>query len=123
MDKLASDLGLQKVGWIFTDLVAEDVRKGTVKHLRDINTHFLTAEECILAGQLQNQHPSPCKLSSNGKFGSKISTVVVSGLFSSIAFICLILNLSFSNLFAILVNKVTIYFITLILKSLVILAI
>lgn len=79
VDKLAADLGLQKVGWIFTDLVAEDVRKGTVKHLRDINTHFLTAEESILAGQLQNQHPSPCKLSSNGKFGSKFSTVVVSG--------------------------------------------
>ena len=57
------------------------MRKGTVKHLRDINTHFLTAEECILAGQLQNQHPSPCKLSSNGKFGSKFSTVVVSGMF------------------------------------------
>ena len=45
VDKMASDLGLQKVGWIFTDLVADDVRKGTVKHLRDINTHFLTAEE------------------------------------------------------------------------------
>lgn len=80
IDKLAAELGLQKVGWIFTDLVAEDVRKGTVKHLRDINTHFLTAEECILAAQLQNQHPSPCKLSSNGKFGSKFSTVVVSGM-------------------------------------------
>ena len=80
VDKLAAELGLQKVGWIFTDLVADDVRKGTVKHLRDINTHFLTAEECILAGQLQNQHPSPCKLSSNGKFGSKFSTVVVSGM-------------------------------------------
>ena len=83
VDKLAADLGLQKVGWIFTDLVAEDVRKGTVKHLRDINTHFLTAEESILAGQLQNQHPSPCKLSSNGKFGSKFSTVVVSGMCQS----------------------------------------
>ena len=81
IDKLAAELGLQKVGWIFTDLVADDVRKGTVKHLRDINTHFLTAEECILAGQLQNQHPSPCKLSSNSKFGSKFSTVVVSGMF------------------------------------------
>lgn len=79
VEKLAAELGLQKVGWIFTDLVADDVRKGTVKHLRDINTHFLTAEECILAGQLQNQHPSPCKLSSNSKFGSKFSTVVVSG--------------------------------------------
>lgn len=79
VDKLASDLGLKKVGWIFTDLLADDVRKGTVKHLRDINTHFLTAEECILAADLQNHYPSPCRLSSSGKFGSKFSTVVVSG--------------------------------------------
>ena len=79
MDRLASDLGLQKVGWIFTDLVAEDVRKGTVKHLRDINTHFLTAEECLMAGDFQNQHPSACRLSSTGKFGSKFVTVVCSG--------------------------------------------
>ena len=80
IDKLAADLGLQRVGWIFTDLVADDVRKGTVKHLRDINTFFLTAEECILAGHLQNLYPSPCILSSSGKFGSKFTTVVVSGL-------------------------------------------
>ncbi|XP_073246100.1 nuclear protein localization protein 4 homolog isoform X4 [Porites lutea] len=79
IDKLAADLGLQRVGWIFTDLVADDVRKGTVKHLRDINTFFLTAEECILAGHLQNLYPSPCILSSSGKFGSKFTTVVVSG--------------------------------------------
>ena len=80
VNALASELGLQRVGWIFTDLVADDVRIGTVKHLRDINTHFLTAEECILAGQLQNQHPSSCKFSSSGKFGSKFATVVVSGI-------------------------------------------
>ena len=94
---MASDLGLQKVGWIFTDLVADDVRKGTVKHLRDINTHFLTAEECILAGHLQNQHPSPCKLSASGKFGSKFSTVVVSGLFALL--VQYPLYLPYSNLF------------------------
>ena len=88
VDKLASDLGLQKVGWIFTDLLAEDVTKGTVKHLRDINTHFLIAEECILAGHLQNLHPSPCKLSSSGKFGSKFSTVVVSGLSLLLSLFC-----------------------------------
>ena len=79
VDKVAADLGLQTVGWIFTDLLPEDVRKGTVKHLRDINTHFLTAEECIMAGEFQNQHPSPCALSPVGKFGSKFVTVVVSG--------------------------------------------
>lgn len=30
VDELASHLGLCRVGWIFTDLVADDVKKGTV---------------------------------------------------------------------------------------------
>ena len=32
--QLAEKLGLQPVGWIFTDLIAEDLAKGTVKHFR-----------------------------------------------------------------------------------------
>ena len=43
------------------------------------NTHWLTAEECILAADFQNSHPNPCKLASNGFFGSKFVTVCVSG--------------------------------------------
>ncbi|EDO29888.1 predicted protein [Nematostella vectensis] len=78
VNKLAADLGLRIVGWIFSDLVPDDVKKGTVKHLRDINTHFLTAEECIMAGDFQNQYVSPCRYASSGKFGSKFVTVVVS---------------------------------------------
>ena len=31
---VASDLGLRPVGWIFTDLVAADLKQGTVKHFR-----------------------------------------------------------------------------------------
>ena len=80
VDDLAKALGLQKVGWIFTDLIAEDGALGTVKQLRGIETHFLTAQECIMAGQLQNQHPNVCKYSSNGNFGSKFVTVCVTGL-------------------------------------------
>lgn len=79
VDELASKLGLRKVGWIFTDLISDDGGLGTVKHLRGIETHFLTAQECILAGQLQNQHPNVCKYSSNGVFGSKFVTVCVTG--------------------------------------------
>jgi nuclear protein localization protein 4 homolog len=30
VDALARTLGLRRVGWIFTDLVADDVKKGTV---------------------------------------------------------------------------------------------
>ena len=34
VNRVAQELGLTKVGWIFTDLVAEDTKKGTVKHVR-----------------------------------------------------------------------------------------
>ncbi|XP_033630612.1 nuclear protein localization protein 4 homolog [Asterias rubens] len=76
---VASKMGLRKVGWIFTDLVAEDLTKGTVKHVRNMDAHFLSAEECIMAGELQNQHPNPCKLATEGTFGSKFVTCIVTG--------------------------------------------
>lgn len=79
MDRIAASLGLMKVGWIFTDLIAEDLQKGTVKHLRNASSYFLSAQECIMAGHLQNQHPNPCKLSPDGYFGSKFVTVCVTG--------------------------------------------
>ncbi|XP_059473538.1 nuclear protein localization protein 4 homolog [Neocloeon triangulifer] len=76
VDSLAQALGLKKVGWIFTDLVAEDIKKGTVKNLRGIDTHFLSAQECITAGYFQNQHPNYIHKS---QFGSKFVTVCVTG--------------------------------------------
>nr|CAD7588973.1 unnamed protein product [Timema genevievae] len=79
VDQLALQLGLHRVGWIFTDLVADDVTKGTVKHVRNIESHFLSAEECIMAGHFQNQHPNPCRFSPVGSFGSKFVTVCVTG--------------------------------------------
>ncbi|XP_039256624.2 nuclear protein localization protein 4 homolog [Styela clava] len=79
VEKVAKALGLQKVGWIISDLVAEDRSKGTVKHFRDAETHFLTAEECITAAAFQNQHRNPCRLAKDGTYGSKFATVVVSG--------------------------------------------
>lgn len=79
VDELAQQLGLRRVGWIFTDLLAENAAAGTVKHVRGIKTHFLTAQECILAGHLQNRYPNRCKYASNGLFGSKFVTVCVTG--------------------------------------------
>lgn len=67
------------MGWIFTDLISDDAAQGTVKHLRGIKTHFLTAHECIMAGHFQNQHPNACKYASTGYFGSKFVTVCVTG--------------------------------------------
>ncbi|XP_038121848.1 nuclear protein localization protein 4 homolog isoform X1 [Culex quinquefasciatus] len=79
IEELARQLGLQRVGWIFTDLLAENAAAGTVKHVRGIKTHFLTAHECILAGHLQNKYPNRCKHASKGLFGSKFVTVCVTG--------------------------------------------
>lgn len=41
----------------------------------------MSAEECIMAGTFQNQHPSPCKLATEGHFGSKFVTCIVTGMF------------------------------------------
>ncbi|XP_066600186.1 nuclear protein localization protein 4 homolog [Prorops nasuta] len=79
VDELARQLNLRKVGWIFTDLIADDVVTGTVKHVRNVESHFLSAQECIMAGYFQNQHPNPCRFSPNNYFGSKFVTVCVTG--------------------------------------------
>jgi nuclear protein localization family protein 4 len=77
--EVASGLGLQCVGWIFTDLVPEDKSKGTVRQVRGIHSHFLSAQECITAAHFQNLHPNPCKAAQSGTFGSKFATVIVTG--------------------------------------------
>ncbi|KAL3274283.1 hypothetical protein HHI36_015688 [Cryptolaemus montrouzieri] len=79
VDQMAETLGLRRVGWIFTDLLPEDLQAGTVKHTRNIDSHFLSAQECIMAGYYQNKYPNPCKYSSAGFFGSKFATVCVTG--------------------------------------------
>ncbi|KAG7269090.1 hypothetical protein CRUP_004359 [Coryphaenoides rupestris] len=67
------------VGWIFTDLISEDTRIGTVRYSRNQDTYYLSAEECITAGYFQNLHSNPCRLSRDGLFGSKFVTVVATG--------------------------------------------
>jgi len=79
VDYIAEKLGLRCVGWILTDLVAENRKTGTVQNFRNPKTHFLSAEECVTAACFQNNHPNPCRLASNGYYGSKFTTVVVSG--------------------------------------------
>lgn len=80
IDSITKKLGLTCVGWIFTDLVTEDPRKGTVKNFRgNSDTYFLTADECIMAGYFQNIYKNTCKYSSEKYFGSKFVTVVVTG--------------------------------------------
>ena len=101
MDKIANKVGVQKIGWILTDLVAEDLKLGTVRHLRHKDTYFVSAEECIMTADFQNRHPNVCKLSPTNKFGSKFVTVIVTGLFTHRIFYlfeCYILNKPVRNL-------------------------
>lgn len=79
VNELAKTLGHRVVGWIFTDLIAEDIKKGTVQHFRNVSSHFLSAQECIMAGYFQNHYPNMCRLSTDGYFGSKFVTVCVTG--------------------------------------------
>jgi nuclear protein localization family protein 4 len=79
VNEVAEGLGLKCVGWIFTDLIPEDVTAGTVKHLRGIHSYFLSAQECITAAYYQNLHTNVCKAALKGTFGSKFATVLVTG--------------------------------------------
>lgn len=73
-------MGLKCVGWIFTDLIRDESGKGAVKHFRgSANTFFLSADECIMAGYFQNKFRNYTRYSSDGYFGSKFVTVVVTG--------------------------------------------
>jgi nuclear protein localization family protein 4 len=77
VDEIARGLGLSRIGWIFTDLINDST--GQVKHFRNIDSHFLSAQECIMAGNFQNRFPNATKLSSSGKHGSKFVTICVTG--------------------------------------------
>ncbi|KAL7672555.1 hypothetical protein ACOME3_007440 [Neoechinorhynchus agilis] len=84
-DELASELNMRCIGWIFTDLVISKRKRlestSGVEHFRggNIDSHFLTAQECIMAAYFQNQHRNACRRSSTGVFGSRFVTVIVTG--------------------------------------------
>ncbi|CAD6194468.1 unnamed protein product [Caenorhabditis auriculariae] len=79
VDKLLSWLGLQRVGWIFTDLWTADRSEGTVHCTRHKDSYFLSAEECITAGNLQNKFKNLTEYCTDRYFGSKFVTIVASG--------------------------------------------
>ncbi|KAL4707550.1 hypothetical protein ACJJTC_000302 [Scirpophaga incertulas] len=79
LEAVASRLRLRRVGWIFTDLLPDDSANGTVRCLRGAETHFLSAQECIMAGHFQNQHPNACRAATAGYYGSKHVTVLATG--------------------------------------------
>ena len=79
VDRIASFLGLRRVGMIFTDLVDDGTGKGKVVCRRSGNSYFMSSSEIYYAAKLQLRYPSPCRHSSSGRFGSKFVSVVASG--------------------------------------------
>jgi nuclear protein localization family protein 4 len=70
-------LGLQILGFVWT---AIEVVKGKVIKSRDIDKTFLASgAEMLQAALFQHEHPSPCRHSATGKFGSKWISVIVTG--------------------------------------------
>uniref|UniRef100_A0A8R1HY26 Nuclear protein localization protein 4 homolog n=1 Tax=Caenorhabditis japonica TaxID=281687 RepID=A0A8R1HY26_CAEJA len=79
VDKLLEMLGLQRVGWIFTDLWTANSSEGTVHCTRHKDSFLLSAEECITAASMQNKYKNVTDYCMDRYFGSKFVTVVASG--------------------------------------------
>jgi len=75
VDALANSLGMQKIGFIWTDLQVDSKTRKPIKNREAI----LTGPEVIRMARMQNKFPSPSKFTLTGKAGSKFVSVVVTG--------------------------------------------
>ena len=78
-DQIASAAGLQRVGWMFTDLERDVKDSNRFVNKRNPDTYFLKSNELALAAYLQAEFPNRCDLAASGYAGSKFATVVLSG--------------------------------------------
>eukprot|EP00835_Amoeboradix_gromovi_P004703 NODE_384_length_9596_cov_0.282510.p1 type:complete len:539 gc:universal NODE_384_length_9596_cov_0.282510:4272-2656(-) len=77
LQMVLTELNLQIVGIILTDL--KDAGNAQVVHKRHLDSYFLSAQECQLAGTLQNVFPYKTPFSASGVFGSRLVTCILSG--------------------------------------------
>ena len=76
---LSSELGLVKLGIIYTDLIDDGTGRGKVICKRHKDSYFLSSSEILFSAHLQSQNPVKSVYSPTGEFGSRFMTVVVTG--------------------------------------------
>lgn len=79
VDTLAKEMGLQRIGLIFTDLTDAGFGDGSVLCKRHKDSFFLSSLEIIMAAKHQLKNPNVSKFSEQGVFSSKFVTCVISG--------------------------------------------
>lgn len=79
VDKIAQQMGLLRIGMIFTDLTDAGSGNGSVLCKRHKDSFFLSSLEVIMAARHQLRMPNSCKYSEQGFYSSKFFTCVVSG--------------------------------------------
>ena len=79
VDALAKQLGLQQIGFIWTDLQIDKAGK-LINSRNNFGDVPLTSGEILRMAKLQNKHLSPCKQSLSGYCGSKFISALVTGI-------------------------------------------
>lgn len=79
IDRQAQEMGLSRIGLIFTDLSDAGAGDGSVFCKRHKDSFFLSSLEVIMAARHQTRHPNVSKYSEQGFFSSKFVTCVISG--------------------------------------------
>ncbi|KAI9199682.1 NPL4 family-domain-containing protein [Polychytrium aggregatum] len=79
IDQVAKQLGLCRVGMIYTDLLDSGKGNGLVVCKRHEASYFLSSAECLFSAEMQNKHLTKTRYAPTGTFGSRFVTCVITG--------------------------------------------